>query len=251
MNQKIFQKLKQSYSYIGLAENVLQMHADALAATGFVTEENIDEVVSKQKSYLEGLQKYNDTRVGEALKKAAEKATKDAEEKARLAAEEAARKKQEELEKNLPDSVKTFMEQVKADREAEKKAQEAAKQEAEESRKTYEAEMQKRFDEMQKTITGFREENEGLKRAEAARQRQANILAKAKELGIPQYRIDEGFVIPEEATEQEYTATLTTIAQNIKANALPGRGGAGATIPAGDATKEEVSSIADSLVSRL
>lgn len=250
MNQKIFQKLKQSYSYIGLAENILQMHADALAATGFVTEGNIDEVVSKQKDYLEGLQKYNDSRVGDAVKKASEKALKDAEEKARLAAEEAARKKQEELEKSLPDSVRSLMENYKTDREEFKKAQEAAKQEAEDARKAYEAEMQKRLDEMQKTIIGFREENEGLKKAEASRQRQAAIVAKAKELGIPQYRIDEGFVIPETADEAAYTATLSTIAKNIKANALPGRG-AGTVIPSGDVSKEEVSSIADSLVSRI
>lgn len=250
MNQKIFAKLKQSYSYIGLAESVLQMHADALAAMGFVTDENIDEVVSKQKSYLEGLQKYNDSRVGDAVKKAGEKALKDAEEKARLAAEEAARKKQEELEQNLPESVKSLMENYKSEREAFKKEQEAAKQQAEESRKAYEAEMQKRLEEMQKTITGFREENENLKKAEASRQRAAAILAKAKELGIPQYRIDEGFAIPEDADESAYTQTLTTIAQNIKANALPGRGGAGVLTP-GEASKEEINSVADSLVSRL
>ena len=250
MNQKIFQKLKQSYSYIGLAENVLQMHADALAATGFVTEENMDDVVSKQRTYLEGLQKYNDARVGDAVKKASEKALKDAEDKAKAAAEEAARKKQEELEKTLPDSVKSFIDSVKADREAEKKAQAAAKLEADEARKAYEAEMQKRLDEMQKTISGFREENESLKKAEASRQRAAAIVAKAKELGIPQYRIDEGFVIPEDASEEDYTNTLSNIAKNIKANALPGRG-AGTLIPDGEASKEEINSIADSLVKRL
>lgn len=250
MNQKILQRLKQSYSYIGLAENVLQMHADALAATGFVTDENIDDVVSKQKDYLEGLQKYNDSRVGEAVKKAGEKALKDAEEKARLAAEEAARKKQEELEKNLPESVKSLMENFKAEREAFKKEQDAAKQQAEESRKAYEAEMQKKLDEMQNKITGFQTENENLKKAEAQRQRQASIIAKAKELGIPQYRIDEGFVIPEDADEKSYTETLSTIAKNIKVNALPGRGGAGA-LETGEASKEEISAVADSLVKRL
>ena len=249
MNQKIFAKLKQSYSYIGLAENVLQMHADALAATGFVTDENIDDVVSKQKSYLEGLQKYNDSRVGDAVRKAGEKALKDAEEKARLAAEEAARKKQEELEKNLPDSVKALMEDYKKERESAKKEQEAAKLAADEARKAYEAEMQKRLDEMQRTISGFRTENENLKKAEAARQRQANIIAKAKELGIPQYRIDEGFVIPEDADEASYTQTLTTIAKNIKTNALPGR--AAGALAEGEASKEEIDSVASSLVSRL
>lgn len=249
MNDKLFQKLKQSYSYIGLAENVLQMHADALAAMGFVTDENIDEVVSKQKTYLEGLQKYNDARVGDAVKKAGEKALKDAEEKARLAAEEAARKKQEELEKSLPESVKTFMDNIKAERESEKKAQEAEKQAADEARKVYEAEMQKRLDEMTKTIDGFRKENDDLKKAEAARQRQESIINKAKELGIPQYRIDEGFVIADDASDESIATTLTTIAKNITANSLPGSHAG--RLSAEKVTKEEVDNIADAMVKNL
>ena len=67
----------------------MQLHAEAagdlqlhvLAGLGVVTDENIDGIVTNQKAYLEGLQKYNDTRVGEAVRKAGEKALKEAEEK--------------------------------------------------------------------------------------------------------------------------------------------------------------------------
>ena len=63
MNKELLAKLKQEYAHLGLAENILQAHADMLVATGLVTEENIATIVSQQKDYLEGLQKYNDTRV--------------------------------------------------------------------------------------------------------------------------------------------------------------------------------------------
>ena len=247
MNEELlFEKLKQSYSHIGLAESVLRLHAKALIATGFVTDENASDVVSKQKDYLEGLQKYNDTRVSDAVKKAGEKALKEAEEQAKKAADEAAAKAKEEAAKNLPDSVKTYVDSIKAQYEADKKASEAERQQAEESRKAQESEWTNTLKDLQEKLAGFQKENDDLKKANALKERKAAIVAKAKELGIPQYRIDEGFVIPDDADEAAYTATLSTIAQNIKANNLPNRGGG--TIVNKDVSKEEVDSIAKAMV---
>ena len=249
MNDKLFQKLKQSYSYIGLAESVLRAHADALAGLGLVNDENIDEVISKQKAYLEGLQKYNDSRVNDALAKAAEKSLKDAEDKAKKAAEEAARKAREEAEKSLPDSVKSFLDGLKADRQKEIQEAEAARVKAAEEQKAREAQWTESLKKMQDEIAGFRKENDDLKKAAAARQRQESIVNKAKELGIPQYRIDEGFVIADDATEEGITSTLTAIAQNIKAHTLPGSHAGKLTDD--KVTKEEVDSIADAMVKNL
>ena len=107
MKSLIFQKLKQEYSHLGLGMEVLQAHADALAATGLVTAENVDTIVSSQASFLESIQKANDKRVTDAQKKAKEDARKefevaDAEAKKR-AEEEAARKA---LEGQMPDWYK-------------------------------------------------------------------------------------------------------------------------------------------------
>lgn len=250
MNKQLLEKLKQAYSHLGLAENVLQMHADSLVATGFVTEENMDEIVSKQKEFLEGLQKYNDTRVNEAVRKASEKALKDAEEKAKKEAEEAARKAREEAEKNLPESVKAAIESLKADRKAEKEAAEAAKRQAEEDKKRHDDEMKAVLDKMQEQLNGFKQENDRLKAEQVAKARHDAIVAKAKELGIPQYRIDEGFAIANDANEEQYTQYLSTIAQNIKANQLPNQ--FGHVLPeTKDEIKAEVDSIAADMVKNL
>ena len=72
MKDKIFQKLKQEYSHLGLGNGILQAHAESLASLGLVTDENIDAVVAAQKSFLTNLQKDTDSRVTEAQKKAKE-----------------------------------------------------------------------------------------------------------------------------------------------------------------------------------
>ena len=169
MKEKIFQKLKQEYSHLGLGKEVLQAQADALAATGLVTEENIDTIVSSQASFLESIQKANDQRVTDAQKKAKEDARKEFEASSEAAMEEAKRKAIEEAqrreqEKEMPDWYK-----------AEK----------------------------------------------ATSERKNLILTKAKELGVPEYRIKEGFAIADNADEAAITEYLTTVSNNIKANSLP------------------------------
>lgn len=50
---------------------------------------------------------------------------------------------------------------------------------------------------------------------EAKATRQAQILGKAKELGIPDWRINEGFIIGDDADEASISTTLSAIKQNI------------------------------------
>lgn len=249
MNEKLFLKLKQAYSHLGLADNILQAHADVLAGLGVVTDENVDEIVSNQKTYLEGLQRYNDSRVSDAVRKAGEKALKEAEEKARKEREEAEKRAKEDAEKNVPESVKAFLESIRSEREAEKKHAEEAKQAAEEARKATEDAWNKKLCDMQSVLDTFKRENEDMKKAEALRQRKSMIETKAKELGIPQYRIDEGFALPDEADEAAITEHLSSVAKNIKAATLPGR--MSSVLAGQEAAKEEVDSIADSLVKTL
>lgn len=50
---------------------------------------------------------------------------------------------------------------------------------------------------------------------EAKATRQAQILGKAKELGIPDWRINEGFTIGDDADDASISTTLSAIKQNI------------------------------------
>lgn len=229
MKEKIFQKLKQGYSHLGLGDEVLQAHAESLAALGFVTDENIDNVVNAQKTFLEGLQKNYDSRVSSATTKAKEAAKKELEDAAKAAAEEKARKEKEERErrekeKEMPDWYK-----------AEKEASDKTIKELLESVKT-----------MKEGYDAMKSENDKLKAERTAAERKNSIISKAKELGIPQYRIDEGFAIADDADESKITEYLTKVATNTKSQALPGNKG---TFPLSDGapSKESVKNIAKAM----
>lgn len=61
--------------------------------------------------------------------------------------------------------------------------------------------------------------------------RQALILGKAKELGIPEWRINEGFTIADDADETAINTTLSGIKQNIVTAGLEGKKNEGTFIP--------------------
>jgi hypothetical protein len=69
--------------------------------------------------------------------------------------------------------------------------------------------------EVAKAVKPIKEENDAFKAKEAASARANLITSKAKELGIPEYRINEGFAIPPDADEVAITAALTTVKQNL------------------------------------
>ena len=204
MKQKIFQKLKQAFSNLGLGDEVLQAHAESLAPLGLVTDENIDNVVNAQKPFLESLQKNYDTRVTSATAKAKEAAKKEFED----AAKETARKEREERErqkkeKEMPDWYK-----------AEKEASDKTIKELLASVKT-----------MKEGYDAMKSENDKFKAEKTAAERKNSIISKAKELGIPQYRIDEGFAIADDADESKIMEHLTKVATNTKSQALPSNKG--------------------------
>lgn len=230
MKTKIFQKLKQGYSHLGLGDNVLQAHADALAAIGLVTDENIESVVSAQKTFLENLQKENDKRVTDATAKAKTTAKKEFEEEAAKAAEKKAKEElekaeREKKEKEMPDWYK-----------AEKEQNEKMLKELMESNKT-----------LSESFKAIKTENDAFKAKEAESARKNLIISKAKELGIPQYRIDEGFSIASDADENAIVEHLTMVSNNTKKQNLPGSKN---VFPQADGKveKSEADAIAKSLV---
>lgn len=229
MKDKIFQKLKQEYSHLGLGNGILQAHAESLASLGLVTDENIDAVVAAQKSFLTNLQKDTDSRVTEAQKKAKEGAKAEyeaevkrkAEDEERRKAEEAARK---EKEKEMPEWYK-----------AEKAANEKLLKELAESNKA-----------LKEGYDAMKEENEKFKTEKTKAERFNSIISKAKELGIPQWRIDEGFNIADDADDTAISEHLSKVSNNIKAQSLPGNR---TVFPQADAkaTKADADAVAKSL----
>ena len=229
MKTKIFQKLKQDYSHLGLGDNVLQAHAEALASMGLVTDENIDMVVSSQKSFLENLQKENDKRVTDATAKAKTAAKREYEEAAKaevLKKNEVMEKTEKETKENeMPDWYKT-----------EKAETERLMKELMNNNKM-----------LSDSFNALKSENDAYKAKEAEAARKNLIISKAKELGIPQYRIDEGFVISADADENAISDYLAVVSNNIKAQSLPSNR---TVFPQADSKvdKAEADAIAKSLV---
>lgn len=230
MKDKIFQRLKQEYSHLGLGDNILQAHAESLAATGLVTDDNLDAVISVQKGFLENLQKAGDKRVTDAVSKAKADMKKDAEmEEARKKAEKEAKEREEAenrgKEKDMP-------EWYKADKEA---TDRTIKELMEANRNLLEG------------LDGIRKENEAFKAERKSAERNRLIISKAEELGIPQWRINEGFSIAPDADENAIVTHLTTVANNVKAQMLPGNKHS-FPLSDGKPDKTEVDAIAQSLV---
>lgn len=247
MKAKIFAKLKQEYSSLGLGDEYLMSKADSLAATGLVTDDNIDAVVACQRKELEGLQKTNDKRVTDALEKERKKLEEEtrkkeqeAEEARRKAEEEAdAKKKGEHTDPVTNPDVEALRKQVEELTAAGKKRDE----EYAANLKT----LTESRDSLGKQVKELVDKNAASKAAAAKAARNAMILAKAKELGVPQWRIDEGFTIAEDASDEVITETLTKVANNINTNILPGSRG-GFPLAGNEPTKEDFASIAASLV---
>lgn len=225
MKNQLFNRLKQAYASLGLGDDFLQAQADSLAAMGLVTEENIESVVLSQKAFLESVQKTNDKRVTDAVKKA----------------NDTAAAKAAELQKQLDELKKTPSTQVPPTQQVadDFQAKFAAAQ----------APMLETMKAMQEQIKTLQDEKKVFEGKQAAAERQAKILAKAKELQIPQYRIDEGFNISDTATEEEIGKYLTKVAGNIKTNSLPTN--SHFAMAGNEFKKSDSDALADVLVSKL
>lgn len=228
MKDEIFRLLKQAYSPLGLGDEVLLSRAEMLDSLGFVTAGNIGEVISKQKSSLEALQRANDARVTAALKKKAEDDKRKADEEAKRKAEETAKKEAEEAAKRAEEEAKKKSEELlnKGGLTAELKAflEEMDKRRDESFKAQLDAQKQayeKSLHDMSDTVKAMKAASEKDAQEKARVERQNRILNKAKELGIPQSRIDEGFVIAEDADDSAISSYLGTVKKNIDASKLP------------------------------
>ncbi len=223
MRDRIFQTLKQEYAHLGLGNDILLAQADTLAGLGIVTDENIATVIASVKPFLEKVQKENDKRVSDASAKARAAVRKELEDETLKKEKEA--KDQERNKNEVPDWYK--------------------QQSAEWDKKI--AELSKGSKELSESLSAMKAENDRLKAEKADADRKNLITSKAKELGIPQYRIDEGFVIAPDADEAAISSYLTSVANNIKSQQLPGNKN---VFPQSDTKPEkaEVDSIAKSLV---
>lgn len=230
MKEKIFQLLKREYAHLGLSDEILMAQAESLDGLGLVTDENLSTIVASQKTFLEKLQKANDGRVDEAVKTARSKAKKEFEaEEARKKAEEEKRLAEEQAKKEKEGAMPEWY-------VAEKAANEKILNELMNANKKQKADYE-----------AIIKENEEMKAERARDARNSFIASKAKELGIPEWRVKEGFVIASDADESTITEKLTEVANNCKANILPSGGRA---FPMSDnkPDSKELDSIAQALI---
>ena len=174
MKKKIFDALKTSYSNLGLGDDFLRTHAAVLDATGLVTDENLSDIVAKQKDSLEEKQKEFDR--ARTAKTELEKKLKEAEEK--LAANGGEPKDEPKGGEDIPQWAK---------------------------------DMQAKMDELVKENSNLREKSEKAEAEKSAAERLEKIIAKAKELGISEGRIKQGFVIAEDADDNTINAYLSEV----------------------------------------
>lgn len=198
----------------------------------------------------------------EALKK--EKQKKDAEEADEAAKREAelARLKESGVADNVLEYLKSLHSKTDADRKAE--VENALKREAEldkrlqailaaaqlqqeQNLKALEA-LTAQHTTLKADYDTLKAENEAAKLAKAANERRNFIESKARELGVPQWRIDEGFKLEDNASDETITEALSKVANNIRTGMLPGS--AKMAYPASDTkpTSDEIAAFAKSIV---
>jgi len=175
MKEKLFTALKQEYSNLGLGDEIIQGQAETLSATGLITNENLDTIVKGQKTFFSSLQSGIDKRVTSAV----DKTKKEFEEKSKGIGAEPTKSEPQKDEKGEPEWFKAW----KADQE--------------------------------KKILDLENENKEFKAERANLERQSLIANTAKELGIPEWRVKEGFVISADADETTIKSILAAIKQNI------------------------------------
>lgn len=251
---KLLAALKQKYSSLGLGDEVLQARAETLIATGLVTEENLEAVAASQKADLENLQRLNDRRVTDALEKQRKKHLEELEKQKA----EQEKKYLEELEKlrnpGNKDDATALLAEFKANQEKERKEYEKKIQKLLEDGKKNTSSNEEafnslkgQFDALSSNYNELKKELDTEKATKAHAERTAKILDLAKSLGVPQWRIEEGFNIAEDATEEAIKEHLTKVANNVKTNSLPG-GGNRFPLKGDELSKEEADELAKSIV---
>lgn len=101
-------------------------------------------------------------------------------------------------------------------------------------------------EQQEQRYNAMKSESEALKAEKAKAERKTAITTKAKELGIPDWRVKEGFVISDDADDATINSYLSGIQQNLVAAGLDGKGHfplAGEKV----ASKEETDKIASAM----
>lgn len=202
--------------------------SEAVATAKRKSEEDAKKQIEEAKKQAEetARKKFED----DAKKRADEEARKKAEEDAERQAEEDERKKQEELQTNneIPQWFKDLQVKQEENSKKERAAYDAKIAELTNAntatKATYDAMLKKLEEEnrvAQEKLNKITSEAEAAKAAAAKKERADKILSIAKGLGIPQSRIDEGFVIADDAKEEDINSYLSKVAENAKASNLP------------------------------
>ena len=220
MKQKIFQSLKQEYSSLGLGDAVIEALAESLSQ--FVNDGNMAAVVTAQKPYLEAMQRANDKRATDA----AAKAKAEAEAKAKLAAELAAKELKE---------AKALAAKFETEARGQVQPQ-------------WIGDLQDKVSKLVSDFEAVKKENDDYRAQLAAMEREAFINSEAARLGVPEWRVSEGFNIAADADNGAITEYLSKVANNVKVNTLPKKEKSFATPSVGNVNPEEVSALADKLL---
>lgn len=203
----------------------------------FVTDENLSDVVAKQSPYLSALQSANDKRVSEATAKVKGDSQKALDEAVKNAIEEERKRVSEEKNKE-PDFLTAFRKEMEQ-KDAQTKAE---RDELTEQIRQLIASGKKQED----SIKALKDENEAMKLEKSRVERESMILETAKSLGIPQWRIDEGFSLDSSLDSEGIKSTLSKVASNIKTAGLQGNGGR--FLGDDEVSKEDIDALADSIL---
>lgn len=136
-------------------------------------------------------------------------------------------------------SVKTQNEDLKKKIESTTKQDDTKKEEEPEWFKAYKEQQESRFNQI-------KQENESFKQEKAKAARVNLIETKAKELGIPDWRMKEGFTIADDADEAAIVQHLTGVQKNLVTAGLMDK----RRFPLegkGEVSKEEADAIADKM----
>ncbi len=201
MKDKIQEKLKTAYASLGLGDEILTSLAESLA--GVATDDNIETLIAAQKPLLEQMQKNYDKRVADALAK-----HKASQPKAPTVEAEKPAPKVE------PVSVAPVTSPV-----SEVKPQ-PAPQKVEQPQPIPSLSDSAEWKELKRAMGDI----EKWKKEQEKERRQKFINQTAKDMGVPDWRIDEGLGIGDDADEEAIKQKITTVANNLRANMLPNKG---------------------------
>lgn len=260
MSEKLFNLLKQAYASLGLGDTILKAYAESLAA--FATDENIESLVSAQRTALEAMQKGNDKRASEAAAK-----VKAEQEQARAAEKAASEKMLAELKEQLEKAKAAAVQTPPAKGEPTPPAKgeptppkgEPTPPKEPNPMEEWEKRMAEKMDSYMKniktlseTVDSLKKKNEEYEASEQRRKRTEFITKTARELGVPDWREKEGFNITDAMTEDDIKNYLSEVSNNIRtAMGSANKLGIPQLDKDGNVPKEQVSGIAHKLVDRM